>query len=102
MSRGYVLSAPALHDLDAILEYAYVDGGSGAVRALIARFHEAFARLAAFPHIGHVSEYLQVGNCRIWTVYDYLVVYNPESSPLEVVRIVHGAQRPSIVSGTAP
>ncbi len=92
MSGGYVLSAPAQHDLDEILGYCFVEGGPSAVRVVMRRFEEAFARLAAFPRIGHGSEQLPLGACRVWNVFDYLVVYNPDSSPLEVVRILHGAR----------
>jgi len=44
------------------------------------------------PHLGHVREDVTVTHLRFWSHYSYLIVYNPNSKPLEVVRILHGAR----------
>ena len=49
-------------------------------------------RLAEFPHIGHTREDVTDKPLRFWSVYSYPIVYWPEKKPLEVVRVVHGAQ----------
>jgi antitoxin ParD1/3/4/toxin ParE1/3/4 len=28
----------------------------------------------------------------LWTVYSYLIVYDPLTKPLEIIRVVHGAR----------
>ena len=29
---------------------------------------------------------------RFWSVYSYLIVYKPDSKPLKVIRVLHGAR----------
>ncbi|MCL4743657.1 MAG: type II toxin-antitoxin system RelE/ParE family toxin [Phycisphaerales bacterium] len=65
------------------------------------QFRAAFERLAAFPHIGHRSERLPFGSCRIWNVFDYLVIYNAETHPLEIVRVIHGARGEDVLADDA-
>lgn len=44
------------------------------------------------PFIGHTRNDVKNPDYRFWVVYSYLIVYRPNSKPLQVVRIVHGAQ----------
>ena len=46
--------------------------------------------LAHNPELGHVRHDLTSKSVRFWTVYSYLIIYDPESRPLEVVRILSG------------
>ncbi len=60
------------------------------------RFHdaleEAFRHLAEMPAIGHTREDLTDRPLKLWSVYSYLVVYDPASSPLTVIAVLHGAR----------
>ena len=49
-------------------------------------------RLAAYPRMGHVREDLADRTLRFWPVYSYLVVYRPDSQPLQIIRVLHGAR----------
>jgi antitoxin ParD1/3/4/toxin ParE1/3/4 len=53
---------------------------------------EAFELLAERPGIGHVREDLTNRRLKFWTVYSYLVVYDPDSRPLTIVAVLHGAR----------
>jgi hypothetical protein len=43
------------------------------------------------PQMGHKREDLTDRPVRFWSVFSYLVVYDPVSSPLAVIAILHGA-----------
>lgn len=46
--------------------------------------------LADNPGIGHVRLDLTDADVRFWSVFKYLVIYRPETKPLEIVRVLHG------------
>jgi plasmid stabilization system protein ParE len=48
--------------------------------------------LASQPGIGHVSEDLTSRPLKFWSVYSYLVVYDPASDPLSIIAVLHGAR----------
>jgi hypothetical protein len=43
------------------------------------------------PGIGHTRQDLTDQPVKFWSVYSYLVVYDPESRPLTIVAVLHGA-----------
>lgn len=50
--------------------------------------------LAANPQIGHSRQDLTLMPVRFWTIprlLNYVIVYNPASLPLQIIRIFHGA-----------
>jgi plasmid stabilization system protein ParE len=49
-----------------------------------------FAYLADLPNAGHWRRDLTEVPVRFFSVYSYLIVYRPETKPLQVVAIVHG------------
>ena len=92
MSRRFVLSAPASRDLDEILTYVLQQSGPRRARHVAEAFHEAFAKVAESPDLGHRREDLTVSPVLFFAVWSYLVVYKPETEPLEIVRVLHGAR----------
>jgi hypothetical protein len=42
--------------------------------------------------MGHTSADLTDRPLKFWGVYSYLVVYDPGSSPLSVIAVLHGAR----------
>ena len=44
------------------------------------------------PAMGHTREDLTQQPVKFWSVYSYLVVYDPASSPLTVIAVLHGAR----------
>ena len=89
--KRYRLTPAAKIDLAEIHEYIRYDSPRAA-RRVVTRIREAARRLAEYPGIGHVREDLTDRPFRFWPVYAYLIVYRPESRPLEIVRILHGAR----------
>jgi antitoxin ParD1/3/4/toxin ParE1/3/4 len=48
--------------------------------------------LAAFPDAGHWRHDLTSADVRFFSVYSYLIVYRPETKPLQVVTILHASR----------
>src|SRR5438552_3275547 len=85
----FVLTPAAEGDLLKILEYLEGDGPSAILRVIDA-VYEAMQLLADNPGIGHVRTDLTDADVRFWPVFKYLVIYRPETNPLEIVRVLHG------------
>lgn len=87
----YVLTDRAKADVREII--AYVRRRSPkAAKQVQADLREAMRRLADFPRSGHLREDLTDEPVRFWCVYSYLIVYRPDTKPLEVIRVIHGAR----------
>jgi hypothetical protein len=44
------------------------------------------------PEMGYTRQGLTDCPLKVWNVYSYLIVYDPATSPLAVLAIIHGAQ----------
>jgi toxin ParE1/3/4 len=49
-------------------------------------------KLSREPGIGHLREDLADRRHRFFLVYSYLVVYRPDTKPLQVLRVLHAAR----------
>ena len=78
-------------DLREILHYIAEDNVDAADKVLD-RFLEIFELLGENPDIGHFRDDLTSHPIRFFPVYSYLVLYMANSSPVEVVRVLGGAQ----------
>lgn len=91
---SYRLSQQALEDLGEII--AYIQREHGEDRAV--RFRNDVMRtvsnLAMHPHMGHERLDLTRRAFRFWPIHSYLVVYQPDSVPLDVLHLVHGGRDP--------
>jgi len=89
--RSYVLTARASRDLSAIIFYVAEDSRSGAARP--ARELRAGIRfVTANPGVGHRRRDLGRPALRVWSVHSYLIIYDPRTDPLRVIRVIHGAR----------
>jgi plasmid stabilization system protein ParE len=91
---GYQFTPQALGDLLDIWSFIARDNSEAAnrVEAAILR---ACGLLAASPLAGQVRTDLSPLPLRFWVVQpysNYLIVYDPEAKPLQVIRILHGAR----------
>ncbi len=91
MSDRYVLAEVAEQELEEILLRIAEDNVDAALR-VDQEFHAEFLRLAENPLIGHTRPDLPP-RYRVWHLYSYLIIYKPSTSPLEIVRVWHGARR---------
>jgi antitoxin ParD1/3/4 len=85
----YVLTPAAKGDLLKILEYLEGDNRS-AILKVVDALDGAMQRLADNPGIGHLRRDLTHQDVRFWSVFRYLVIYRPDTKPLEIVRVLHG------------
>lgn len=83
----YVLTPAAEDDLQNIIEFLIVESPSAASRVLDA-LQEATQLLGERPGIGHRRTDLADEALRFWP----LVIYRPDTVPVQVIRILHGAR----------
>ena len=87
----YVLVPEAREDLAELLDYIAADSVDAALK-VHDRFVEIFELLAEHHDAGHFRDDLTSRAVRFFPVYSYLVVYSDGSHPLEIVRVLGGAQ----------
>jgi antitoxin ParD1/3/4 len=93
----YRLTPKAYADLFAIWYHIAADNSEAADRVETA-LYEACSFLAESPLCEHVRKDLTSLPVRFWTVLrypNYVIVYDPESKPLNIIRILHGARNAS-------
>jgi antitoxin ParD1/3/4/toxin ParE1/3/4 len=83
----FILSPAARLDLIEIWDFIAQDNIDAADRVRDEML-EAMAMLAAEPGLGHYRKDLADEPLRFWRVYSYLIIYRPESRPLEIVRVL--------------
>jgi plasmid stabilization system protein ParE len=86
---SFVLSAPATSDLREMHAYIAADDPAAA-RRVLHDLRDAMHQLAEIPGLGHVRDDLVDESLRVWTVHSYLVIYRPETRPLQIVRVLSG------------
>jgi plasmid stabilization system protein ParE len=88
---SYVLTPEAQAHIDEIGSHIAQDNVDAALKVYDA-FEKAFGLLAQRPGLGHSREDLTDRPLRFWSVFSYLVVYDPESRPLTIIAVLHGAR----------
>jgi len=91
MTARFVFTEEAETQFLEILDYLADESESAAVRVRHA-IDDAVGMLADSPGIGHTREDLTDRALKFWSVYSYLVVYDPESRTLIIVAVLHGAR----------
>jgi plasmid stabilization system protein ParE len=85
----FFYSPEARQDLLEIWEFIAQDDVDAADR-VEREIQQTIVRLAATPEMGHLRRDLTSKPVRFWPIYSYLIIYNPEARPLEIVRILSG------------
>jgi antitoxin ParD1/3/4/toxin ParE1/3/4 len=85
----FVLTSQAEFDLNEIWDYIARDSLAQADRVL-AEFEKAMTALAEQPCMGHLREDWADSRHRFWPVYSYIIMYRPETKPLQILRVVSG------------
>lgn len=86
---AYVLSEPATADLEQFYDWIAQDDPTAAANVLT-DLRDAMQRLATMPGLGHARDDLADETLRVWTVHSYLVIYRPDTQPLQIVRVLSG------------
>lgn len=90
--NAYRLSDDATQDIDDIWAHIATDNLAAADR-LVKAIRDACTMLAENPTFGHFRRDLTNLPVRFHTVMkNYLIVYEPDTSPLMVARVLHGAR----------
>ena len=87
----FILSPAGRDDLDKVWDFIARDNADAADR-VCEEIRAAIRMLAENPGIGHYRRDLADEPLKFWRVYTYLIIYRPETRPLEVVRILSGYQ----------
>jgi plasmid stabilization system protein ParE len=90
MKRRYILAPQAARDLVDIWRYIRQESNRETADRVEAVIRSKFAYLADFPNAGHWRRDLTEVAVRFFSVYSYLIVYRPETKPLQIVAILHG------------
>ena len=90
MAARYKLAPDALNDLAEIRLHYLNEAGATVARRVLGELGNAFAFLARTPGAGHKREDLTGKNVRFWPVFSYMIVYDPTTKPLAIVRVLHG------------
>jgi antitoxin ParD1/3/4/toxin ParE1/3/4 len=89
--KAFVLTPLAARDLNEIWDYLASDSIQAADRVLDA-LEKALHGLAKNPGTGHWREDLADRRHRFFLVYSYLIVYRPETKPMQVIRVLHASR----------
>lgn len=85
----FVVSGPAAGDLGDIHAWIAQDDPVAAAR-VIEELRSVMRRLADHPGLGHVRDDLADETLKVWPLHSYLVVYRPDTRPLQIVRVLSG------------
>ncbi|MDB6039674.1 MAG: hypothetical protein JWM99_3515 [Verrucomicrobiales bacterium] len=85
----FFYSQEARRDLLGIWEFI-AQGDLDAADRVEREIEQAIAMLVENPELGHTRRDLTSIPIRFWPVYSYLLIYDPETRPLEIVRILSG------------
>jgi len=92
LTASYQLTATAEDELGAILLYVAEHDGIGRALLVHGKFAAAFEALAGMPGMGSKRPQL-TGDCVRWhTVFRWIVLYDGDSPPLTILRVIHGAR----------
>jgi plasmid stabilization system protein ParE len=102
MERTFQLTAQAAEDLDSLWWFIARDSRDAADR-VEGKIVEACRRLAQYPLIGSLRQDITCAPVRFWTVSkfpNYVIVYRPETNPVQVIAILQGNRELSTALGS--
>lgn len=90
MSARYLLAPEAAQDLVEIWRYIKTESSAAVADRVERVILEQIVFLARTPGAGHWRKNLTDEPVKFFPVYSYLIVYRPETKPLEIVSVLHG------------
>ena len=90
MKTRFVLAPQAAEDLVGIWRYIKSQSSSAMADHVQSVIRDKFIFLAQSPEAGHHRRNLTNEEVKFFPVYSYLIVYRPETKPLQIVAILHG------------
>jgi len=92
MSGRYVVAPQAAQDLYEIWLHIGELSSVATADRVESNIRRKLAVLAGTPGAGHSRKDLTDQNVKFFSVYSYLIVYRPETDPLQIVAILHGGR----------
>jgi plasmid stabilization system protein ParE len=92
MSGRYVLAPEAAHDLVQIWRYVGKQSSAEVADRVESVIRDKIIFLTRNPGAGHWRKNLTNLAVKFFPVYSYLIIYRPDTKPLQVVSILHGRQ----------
>jgi plasmid stabilization system protein ParE len=89
--KAFVLTPLAARDVNEIWDYLANDNLDAADRVADA-LEKALYMLAQNPGTGHWREDLADRRHKFFLVYSYLIVYRPDTKPMQVIRVLHASR----------
>ena len=89
-SASYELTVTAEEELASILRYIAEQDSVDRALHVHDKFTQAFESLAATPGMGFKRPHLTGTRVRWHPVFRFVVIYDPESSPVMILRVLHG------------
>ena len=89
---AYLLSPEAREDLRDIRAYLVGKDGKRLARYVLQEITAAFRLLASRPEAGHLRQDLTPLPVKFWSVFSYLIVYDPAVRPIAIVRVLYGTR----------
>jgi antitoxin ParD1/3/4 len=92
MNALYQLTSQAIEDLDAIW-WTIAEDNRDAAEQVEVEILATCQRLARHPRIGAKRQDITMLPVRFWTITkfpNYVIVYRPETNPMQVVAVLHG------------
>jgi antitoxin ParD1/3/4/toxin ParE1/3/4 len=90
MKGRYVLAPEAALDLVQIWRYLKNQGSVAIADRVESVIRDKIVFLAENPGAGHWRKNLTDAAVKFFPVYSYLIVYRPDTTPLQVVSVLHG------------
>jgi len=90
MRARYVLAPEAALDLFEIWRYIKKQASAEVADRVESAIRDKIVFLTKRPSAGHWRKDLTDATVRFFPVYSYLIVYRPDTKPLQVVSILHG------------
>jgi antitoxin ParD1/3/4 len=89
MSR-YILAPQAAQDLIDIWRYIKEQSSVTIADRVERTIRDRMGFLSSHPRAGHWRRDMTSQNVKFFSVYSYLIVYKPDTKPLQIVSILHG------------
>jgi plasmid stabilization system protein ParE len=97
--KSYVFTPDAERDLSDIVDFISRHSHTNALK-VFDKIHVTARKLVDSPGIGHRRDDLANEILRVWSVYSFLIIYRPQTKPLEIIRILHGARDIGLILGS--
>ena len=86
----FELAPGAEDDVWDIWQYLALQAGSEIASRVESELFDAFTNLTQAPNIGHRRTDLTTRPVLFYTLYSYLIIYVPDTSPLQIIAVLHG------------